>query len=271
MSHVNEDTTATVRHIPLTPSHTCANTHKHTFGPWHYQQQKWGLSLRKFFVFFQGSFKILQHRKNEVRCQDGWGRGIHDRQGKHREGRYHNYTGHITLTGRDGTAQRRGAERESQRGRVRKQSSGHISMWWLCGCVSVLLPSNLWSICPGLFCIFVTMGCVNLHFALTRPVWCARISCSLCVNVCADDKGDRGSVFCRGSARQMTLSKSSVLLVPAGGSSLASLSGARYSRWCLPHTGVVRCCHRYTEENEGHRGDELFIRWMLQLSLMSPR
>lgn len=183
MSHVNEDTTATVRHIPLTPSHTCANTHKHTLGPWHISSRNEVFHWESFF-FFSGIFKVSAAQKNGARCQDGWGRGNHDWRGKHREGRYHNYTGHITLTGRDGTAQRRGAERESQRGRVRKQSSGRISMWWLCGCVSVLLPSNLWSICPGLFCIFVTMGCVNLRFALTSPVWCACITCSLCVNVC---------------------------------------------------------------------------------------
>lgn len=45
--------------------------------------------------------------------------------------------------------------------------------------------------------------------------------------------------------QQLTLSKSNVLLVSAGGSSLAPVSGDRYSRWCRPHTGVVRCCHRW--------------------------
>lgn len=54
----------------------------------------------------------------------------------------------------------------------------------------------------------------------------------------------------RGFDCQTALSKRWSFLDPAGGSSLASLSGARYSRWCLPQIGVVRCCQRCMWKDE---------------------
>ena len=35
---------------------------------------------------------------------------------RHRKGRYHDYTGHITLTERDGTGQHKGGEGSRERG-----------------------------------------------------------------------------------------------------------------------------------------------------------
>ena len=116
MSHVNEDTTATVRHIPLTPSHTCANTHKHTLGPWHISSRNEVFHWQSFSFFFWDLLSFCSTKKmGRDIGTDEVVETMTDGESTER-GRYHNYTGHITLTGRDGTAQRRRSrERKSAR------------------------------------------------------------------------------------------------------------------------------------------------------------
>lgn len=105
-----------------------------------------------------------------------------------RKGRYRSYTGHITLTEQDETGQHRGGSRksgESQRGRVRKQSRACFSGDDCMGVGVFRFFSHLifGRFVQG-FSIQVSNcgGCVtNLHFALTRPVWCACILCRWCV------------------------------------------------------------------------------------------
>lgn len=109
---------------------------------------------------------------------------------KHRKGKISRLHWTHCIHRRDGTTPRRGAWEgrggESQRGRVRKQRRGYISMWWTYGCVSVILPSNLWSIGPGLFSValksalFSYQACVVCIFCVVCVCWCQGATLAMC-------------------------------------------------------------------------------------------
>lgn len=165
---------------------------------------------------------------------------------RRRRGRYC-YTGHITFTERDTTEQYKSSERrDSLTPSHKSQRGGLFSRGiaaWVCFRLS---PSTLWSISPGLYNIFKTVR--RWYLSELYPSPCFLYFSGLngkCVCSCQVQPS-----ILRSWRDQMTLSNWRVFLASTDGSSLASVSGVKYSRWCRPQTGVVSFFHRYRKEDK---------------------
>lgn len=128
--------------------------------------------------------------------------------------------------------------------RVRNHSRGvfsHGMAVWVCFRLS---PSTLWSISPGLYNTLKPWGIdTYLNFTQARVLYFCCLN-GKCVGWCQMQPS-----FSALKRDQMTLSNWRVFLASTDGSSLASVSGVKYSRWCLPQTGVVSFFHRYTKKD----------------------
>lgn len=155
-----------------------------------------------------------------------------------RRGRYH-YTGHVTFTERDTTERYKSS---------RRRGSQKAEQW------AALAWDAVW-VCFTLSSIesLVHQSRALPYIKTVRRWYCCELSSSLsfvflssqwwmCVLISS-------STVAQGAwGVQMTLSNCRVFLASTDGSSLASVSGVKYSRWCLPQTGVVSFFHRCTKK-----------------------
>lgn len=151
-----------------------------------------------------------------------------------RQGRYH-YTGHVTFTGRDTTERYKSSRRRGGQ----KAEQGAALAWdavWVCLTLSSIESLvHLSRVLPYIKTVrrwyrYELYSSLSFVFLSSQWWMCTLIS---------------SSTVAQGAWEvQMTLSNCRVFLASTDGSSLASVSGVKYSRWCLPQTGVVSFFHR---------------------------